>query len=473
MGKIWNFEDFNDSIALVDDKGNSVTYSQILAEEKKLEASNKNQPLVMLLCRNSMGAIFSYIAYLNSGAHLMMVSAELPLSMRNGILKAYKPDYILLPEEEKKEYEHMSEEAKYYDYCLLKTNYVDHYPVNPDLGLLITTSGSTGSVKFVRQSFENVRNNAKVYVKFMEVDSSERTITALPLQYAYGLCNINSTLMAGGRIAITQKSVVEADFWDFFDEMEITSFHGVPNVYEMLCHIGIFEEDMPTLKFFTASGGKLSNEMQKYYAEYAKKYKKRFLLIYGQTETTGVISYLAGQDALNKPGSAGKALQGTKLYLEDENGKEITEIDKAGELCFEGPNVTMGYAECGQHLLKGDEWKGKLKTGDVGHIDKDGFFFITGRLKRFIKMFGHRTSLDEIDEKIMDALHIATVSSGTDNNLVIFVLKESDKAAVSEFIRKNIPAVKANFKVSVIEEFPRSESGKIKFGELLEIAKKL
>ena len=465
MGKIWDFEKSGARTALIDYKGNSVTYEELVSGSELMSELNRDKKLIMIICRNMIGAIYGYAASIDSGSPVMLVSSEITDEMRNDIMGTYLPAYILVPENMRTEYPFMDEVNKFRDYSLLKTNYDSNYPVHPNLGLMITTSGSTGSVKFVRQSFDNVRFNAKSNAQFMELTDKERTITALPMQYSFGITIINATLTAGGLIVATDKSIMEEDFWDLFEEEKITSFHGVPNTYDMLKRIGIFEDDFPDLKLLSEAGGKLSAELHEYYADYASRYGKQFYSVYGQSEASGVVTYLPAKAARVKIGSVGKPVPGGRITLVD-GDEPINEANRSGEIIYEGPNVAMGYALSGEDLALPDEWGKRLRTGDVGYLDEDGYLFISGRIKRIIKMFGHRVSLDEVDSLIMDKLHILSASTGSDNNLVIYVTGEAEKDAVADLIRKNVHTAADHFRVEVIDSFPRTETGKIKFSEL-------
>ena len=160
MGKIWDFESFADSPALISDAGATLTYRDLAALSgetetavaKSLGQAAESKPLVMFVCRNTLGAIAGYAALINRGYPMLPVSAELPAGMRRSLMKTYRPRLLLLPEELHGEYSTMKEVCRIQDYALLKTNYPESFPVHPQLGQLITTSGSTGSAKFVRQS---------------------------------------------------------------------------------------------------------------------------------------------------------------------------------------------------------------------------------------------------------------------------------------------------------------------------------
>ena len=254
---------------------------------------------------------------------------------------------------------------------------------------------------------------------------------------------------------------MDSEFWDLFEAENVTSFHGVPNTYEMLQHIGMFEEDFPSLRTLSQAGGKLSRELQEYYARYAAENGKRFVIMYGQSEATAAISWLPPEDALRKSGSAGRVVPGGSIRLIDEAGNEIKAPHGRGELCYQGPNVAMGYAQRGEDLSAGDEWNGKLRTGDIAEFDEDGYISITGRLKRYIKMAGHRVSLDEIDGMIMDELNILSASVGTDDHLTVFVTDDRDKEMRRGVCtRGKISAARAGFRVLTVPAFPRTRAGR-------------
>ena len=107
--------------------------------------------------------------------------------------------------------------------------------------------------------------------------------------------------------------------------------------------------------------------------------------MYGQCEATARMGYLPAEKAIEKCGSMGIAIPGGKFKLVDGNNDEITSPYTTGELVYEGENVTLGYAECGADLSKGDERSGILQTGDMAQFDKDGYYYIVGRKRDFLR----------------------------------------------------------------------------------------
>lgn len=470
---LWDFGRFADRVAVIGECGETVRYGELEALTAKLSTVDLRYPLVMMLCRNTVGAVSGYAALLCGGYPILMMSAEAPAETRRAVLNAYRPGLVFLPEEMRGGYAGMREDCTVGDYILLKTNYPELYPINPELGLMLTTSGSTGSVKYVRQSRRNILFNAGVIADYLELTENDRSVTSVPMQYTYAQSMIHAALLRGAATVVTHQSFMENEFWDLVEEKEVSVFHGVPNTYEILRRIDLFSEDFPNLKTLTQAGGKLSRELHAYYAAYAAETGKRFVVMYGQSEATAAISWLEPEKSAEKIGSVGRAVPGGEVTLLDAEGNIINAPHCHGEIVYRGGNVAMGYAQGGEDLCKGDEWGGVLRTGDVGETDEDGYLYIVGRLKRFIKVSGHRISLDEIDEKIMSDLNILSVSSGIDDHLVVFVTDKREKDLVMDYIRKEFAVIRRSFSVAVIPDFPRNDAGKILYGKLLERAKTL
>jgi len=354
-----------------------------------------------------------------------------------------------------------------WDYSLLKTKYNQAFALHDDLALLLTTSGSTGSPKLVRQSYKNILANTQSIVEYLELADNERPITTLPMNYTYGLSIINSHLYVGASIILTNKTLVQKEFWQQCKDFEATSLAGVPYTYEMLDKLRFFRMEVPSLRTMTQAGGKLSPDLHKKFAEYAEKNNKRFIVMYGQTEATARMSYLPHNKALEKIGSMGIAIPGGEFSLIDANGAIINEVDVTGELIYKGDNVALGYAEQGADLAKGDEFNGVLFTGDMAKKDTDGFYYIVGRKKRFLKIFGSRVNLDETERMIRTAFpDIDCACTGIDDQMTVFITAEAQIKNVSSFFHEKTGLHPIAFHVQCIEKIPRNESEKILYSAL-------
>lgn len=466
MFKIWNLNQFKNNIALIDEYGIHLTYEQLNFEATALADTIGHRCLVFSLCRNKIGSVIGYTGFLNSGIVTCQLSSNMERGLLDDLLKTYSPEFLWVPQDMTDEFADMKMVYSSFGYALLKTVYDKSYQLNDELALLITTSGSTGSPKFVRQSYTNLIDNARSISEYLKLDSTERPITTLPMNYVYGLSIINSHFLVGATLLLTDKGLMQKEFWDFFKEAEATSFGGVPYTYEMLDKLRFFRMNLPSLRTMTQAGGKITPELHEKFAKYAADSGKHFVVMYGAAEATSRMGYLPPEKAVEKKGSMGIPIPGGKFMLVDNDGKVIHAPHTTGELVYEGKNVTLGYAEVGEDLIKGDERNGRLETGDMAQFDEDGFYYIVGRKKRFLKIFGNRINLDEVDRLIKGEFEIEVASSGTDDHLYIFITENDMTESVKKFIIDKTKLNHTAFKVITIDEIPKNDSGKTLYKEL-------
>ena len=161
----------------------------------------------------------------------------------------------------------------------------------------------------------------------------------------------------------------------------------------------------------------------------------------------------------------GIAIPGGEFSLIDENRNIIIKPEREGELVYKGKNVSMGYAVCREDLARGDENNGILVTGDLAKRDKDGFYYIVGRKKRFIKIYGHRMNLDET-ERILKSIIPDCACSGEDDLMEIYITQKDRTKEIRDFISKKTGINKAAFNVNVIAKIPINSSGKTIYSKL-------
>lgn len=464
---MWDLECFADNNALQDEYGHCLTYADLSAGCDRIFANIGRRCLVFLLCKNSIGSIIGYTSFVNNSVVPVMLSVDLEPDLLKSLLEIYKPSYIWLPSDKMTDLYGGNSVFDEWDYSLVKTDYDMEYPLYDELCMLLTTSGSTGSPKFVRQSYRNVEANAQSIANYLELSADERPITTLPMNYTYGLSIINSHLMVGATILITDKGLMQKEFWQFFKAAEATSFGGVPYTYEMLDKLRFFRMDLPALRYMTQAGGKLSVDLHRKFAEYADSHNKKFIVMYGQCEATARMGYLPADHASSKVGSMGIAIPGGKFSLIDAEGNAIEAPHIAGELIYEGDNVTLGYALTGDDLILGDERYGKLQTGDIAEFDEDGFYYIVGRKKRFLKIFGNRVNLDETERIIKSQFPGNEIAcAGVDDHMYIFSTNDALNDDIRSFISLKTGLNQSAFKVLSIDSIPKNDAGKTLYKEL-------
>lgn len=441
----WNRLNKN-KIALVD--GESVyTYAQlndmVNLFQKVCNGNNKKISFVIVKNNISLFSICSYLANLKNDNAVCLLSSSNP-GIEN-LIRIWKPAFVF------------SETALNiaYNHSEIDGGYVYSLPggdieVNEDLGLLLSTSGTTGNPKLVRISYSSINENALSIAKYLNITEHDRAITTLPMSYSYGLSIINSFLLSGASIVLNNYSVLQPEFWNVIEKNNCTSLSGVPYTYQMIKRIG-YHRIPDCVKTLTQAGGKLSNEMISEIAALNKK----FFVMYGQTEATARMSYVPHDKLKDKIGSIGIAIPNGSFYIDD------------GELVYSGPNVMMGYAEKPEDLALGDTQNSILYTGDLARQDSDGFFYITGRKKRFIKITGNRINLDDVE----NCLNGNYVAVGMDDKLVI-ITEKSDKPdlEVTDYITKTL-MTKYKIRLSnvvFVDKIDTLDNGKIDYKTISE-----
>lgn len=465
---MWKFDNYGDKVAAIDEYGHSLTYSEMSKKCKDFQLAIGRRCLIFCICNNSLGSLLGYVSCIKSNVVPLLLSHETDKELVFDLIKQYRPSFIWQSDNDIIRQDMYYTGFSLYGYKLYKTEYQESPALFQQLALLLTTSGSTGSPKLVRQSYKNIIENTKSIIQYLELASDEKVITTLPMNYTYGISIINTHLEVGATLLLTDKSLVQKEFWGFFKEQQATSFGGVPYTYEILMKLRFFNMKLPNLRMMTQAGGKLDPELHHEFASYAAQKKIAFFVMYGASEATARMSYLPPSRSIEKKGSIGIAIPKGRFEIIDGDGSVIKKSGVVGEIVYYGDNVTLGYAICAEDLCKGDEWKGRLETGDMGYFDEEGYYYITGRKKRFLKVFGNRFGLDEAEKIIKQKFSYLDIAcAGVDDAVYIFVegdnvILDEIRYYISEVTKINIAALK----IKSLDELPRNNAGKIMYAEL-------
>jgi len=455
-------EQFNSNTCFVDQNEKKRSYKNIIKNSEKITNDLKPRSLIFNLTSNHIEALTSYVGFLRKGLVQVLLDPKINTVLLENLINTYSPDYIYLPIEGKENFKNYSLMNKFNTHKILKLKNIKRYSIYKNLALLLTTSGSTGSKKFVRISYENIYENTKSIIKYLKINQSHKTITTMPPFYTYGLSIINTHLFVGASIIATETSIVEKSFWNLLKNQKITSFGGVPYFYEILKKIKFHKMFLPNLKYFTQAGGTLDKDLIKYFISFAESNNSKFIIMYGQTEATARMTYLPFSSVKKKIGSIGIPIPGGEILLKN---KKISSKNKKGEIIYKGKNVSMGYANTYKDLIKSDENKQILSTGDFAEKDKDGYLYIIGRKSREVKLHGHRINLNEL-EAILANKGYKCICHCYDNRVTIFHINKS----YSEKILKDLSFItKINtnsLKLKYLKEFPYNKNGKIAYKKL-------
>ena len=465
MVEVNYFEKYSDNIAFITSDGKEYKYGAIYSIIKSLNLRLESKSLLFCISQNNLSSLIGYFACLINKTVPLMLDVNLNDSLLKKLIKTYNPRYIWLPNTHLNSINKGEIIFNIFDYSLVELATKNTFFLHPKLRLLLTTSGSTGSPKLVKLTYKNIFSNAKAIAQYLNINNNSKPITTLPLHYSFGLSIINSHIIKGSTILLTNYSILKKDFWSFLKKYRATSFSGVPYTFTILKKINFFSKSLPDLKIITQAGGKLNEDLHLQFAEYCNKWGKSFIVMYGQTEASPRMSYLPNKKTIEKLGSIGLPIPGGRFYLVDSHKKEIKKTDKRGELVYKGDNVSMGYALSGKDLAKKDQNKSLLYTGDIARKDQDGYFYIIGRKKRFIKLFGNRINLDEV-ENLLRKSNIDCACTGKDEKMIIYTsnksLIENIKTEISNLIKIN----KISYKIRVIKNIPKNTSGKIMYSLL-------
>jgi len=435
------------------------SYAEVDQLCKELEAClPPEKSLVIVNATTCYETLIIYLALLRKDHAFIMDSVD--ENFKERLIDIYNPNYIWEKRSSDKAY--LVSLGKYGLRALNK----NRLKLHEDLSLMLSTSGSTGSPKLVRLSKDSLYANSCSITKYLNIEAEDVTITNLPLHYSYGLSVINTHLDKGASIVITNVSIMSREFWDSCKKHSVTTLNGVPYHYEIFRRVGLKKMEQPSLKVMTQAGGKLNRKFVDEYTQWTQKRGIKFFVMYGQTEATARISYLPPEHLKEKASSIGISIPGGELCLQDEDHNKIEQTAKEGELVYRGKNVMLGYAEKLEDLSKGDELHGILHTGDLAYQDEDGYLYITGRLKRFIKIHGNRIGLDEIEHHLK-AKSFDVLCTGIDDKLMIATMEQGKEDQLKNEIIKAFKLHHSVIRIAFIDEYPRSSSGKVHYQALI------
>ncbi|MBE5927401.1 MAG: hypothetical protein E7270_10610 [Lachnospiraceae bacterium] len=434
------------NIALISEN-KSITYNQLTKLQRDYVKDIAPRSLVVIICSNTLDSIIFYTGCLNKKIVPMLVDGDISEERLKDIVDRYHPGYIFQPKFSRG-LENTVCISVYEEYKLYETGMVGADNINEELALLLSTSGSTGSSKFVRISYENIRSNTESIIEYLKLTGKDIAITTLPMSYTYGLSIINTHLYAGATIVITERKIIEPEFWKLVYKHQVTSISGVPFTYEVLKRIDLDRIKNSSIRTMTQAGGKLSEELQKFFGEFVKKEGIDFYIMYGQTEATARMTYLPSEYITSKIGSVGIAIPDGEVRIDD------------GEIVYRGKNVSLGYAEGVRDLSKTDEFKRTLHTGDMGYVDEEGFLYVTGRKDKFAKLFGKRINLNEVENYLERIFAEKIICKVDGNDLCVYSEAWLEEELVKETIHKYLNISYRNIRYEKIR-FRRNSRGKV------------
>lgn len=415
--------------------------------------------LIFVFCRNQMESLVWFLAAFNSGHAVALLDEALNPDLKANLIAQYQPELIASNGSPTAGHQRVSEQN------LWRRIEPSAGSLHPDLGLLLSTSGTTGSPKFVRLTRRNVEVNAEAICEALAIAADDRAVAYLPLHYSYGFSIVTTHLLAGASFLLTEEGILSQRVWELVRQHACTSLAGVPYTYHMLRRLNLDRLDVPTIRTCTQAGGKLEDDHIAHFHHLMAARGGRFFVMYGQTEASPRIAVLPSGRLPEKLGSAGLPLTGGTFTIQCDEVNEGTP-ERVGELLYQGPNVMMGYAMSRADLCKGDELHGRLHTGDTAYLDAEGYVYLLGRAGRETKLFGLRINLDEV-ESMLRSYGPTAVTAGPDQ-LLIFC-EHGEPETYRQYARDLSQKLHLNYQAFVfrhIDKLPVTSRGKIDYQKL-------
>ncbi len=452
-----------DDVLLIDAAtGREVTVGDV--EARSIQLRQDEIRLAFLLCEQSTPTVTDFLALMHARVPVALIDGSVPLSVLQDLVRRYEPDTVVAPPAATALLNGLDGgviEAERW-----RANGSSTLTPHPDLAVLLSTSGSTGSPKFVRLSRKAIAANAIAIGRSLSLTSTDRVVTSLPLHYSFGMSLVTSHIWAGSAAVVTSRSILDRQLWDEMRHHCVTHFAGVPQTFLMLKRLKFSDRDLPSLRALLQAGGRLEPAVIREFAEDCARKDRRFFVMYGQTEASPRMACLPPDRVLEKLGSVGLPLDGGLFTILGDEGQEL-EPGLSGEICYAGPNVMMGYASCRDDVAKGDELGGRLHTGDLGYLDEEGYLFLTGRKKRIAKISGIRISLDEVEGMVAAIAPVAAVAAGDEGVVIFTTCADPEKVRQAHArLARDLGVPPRTIQVRRTAELPLLASGKVDYRKL-------
>ena len=443
-------EQWGDRAAVIDESGREHSYTDLRTRADALASQlGAVRRLVFIEATTSLHTIVAYLAALRARHVVHLLDPSRP-DFNDALIDLYQPNFIV---------------GTGASAFRLRTHNPKPVYLHDDLCLLLATSGSTGSPKLVKLSRHNIQSNTAAIIDYLQLTPSDRAISSLKLHYSYGLSILNTHLAAGSSFVLTARSVTDPQFWHAFSHHRVTSFSGVPHTFDLLQRARVPLHDLPSLRYVTQAGGVMPPEQVRALAEAGQRSGWSLYVMYGQTEASPRIAYLPPSLAIDHPRCIGVPIPGGEMILLDDDAQEINRPDTPGELAYRGPNIMIGYALRPDDLAVAEDIP-QLRTGDLACRNPQGLYYIVGRKHRFIKPFGIRLNLDDV-ERHLTSLGIEAAVSGDDHGLVAAVCGQNTRTDDLQHRLAQLYSLPLDY-ISVIRvaELPRLANGKLDHAHL-------
>lgn len=493
-------------VAIVEDNGRSIGYGAFWAQAQACAAMLRASGLrsgdaVALILPNRIESAVAYYGIWLAGGVAVALNAQAKARDLGAWLRHSGATHLLHVADDRETAEALDALRAARDpepSCLALANTAPWQDVNPEpaqrdqaqteaacsdpnaAALVLYTSGTTGAPKGVTLSHANLLANADAIVDYLALGEDDSVLSVLAFYYAYGASVLHTHLIRGARVVLAENLLFPHRLMETLARERVTGFSGVPSTYALLLdRVKLGDYDLGSLRYLTQAGGAMPRELLARLR--AALPAPAVYLMYGQTEATARLCWLPPERLDDKPGSVGVPVRGVRLRIMREDGSEAAPGED-GEVCASGPNIMLGYwrdAEATARTLRG----GWLHTGDIGHLDAEGFLYLAGRRSDMIKTGAHRVHPGDIEEAIAEVPGVVEAAVvGIDDALLgqavmAFVVAPTLAAApgntginaIKAHCRKRLAQYKIPRDIAFVAALPRTASGKVRRAALLDL----
>ena len=478
-----------------------ITYNQLNSQADNLATSLIKEfgiskgDRVALLLENGIEYVISYYAVLKAGAVASPLNPGLkPVGLQGllsdlepaAIISSFKSERLLkaIPIEDsslkclivsnpKQNWRDSSISVSTFEDCVApKGRPAEIENAAPkDLASIIYTSGSTGTPKGVMLSHLNIVSNTNSICEYLCINQNDIQMVILPFFYVMGKSLLNTHIAAGATLVINNRFMYPADVVNQMIEERVTSFSGVPSTYAYLLNrspLSKLKSQLISLRYCSQAGGHMAKSL-KLALRRALPDHSELIIMYGATEAAARLTYVPPDLLGTKLDSIGKPIPGVNIrVMNDKNTKEMG-VGQEGILVADGPNIMMGYWKDPLDTKRVLASEGYI-TGDTGYVDKDGFFYVTGRKDGQIKVSGHRVNPLEIEDAMMETgllVEVAVIGlpDKLQGNRLIGLVVTIDDSVEPKIVLKKIatelPKHKVPSEIITVRSLPKNANGKI------------
>lgn len=485
------------------------TYAEINSQANQLASWLISQGItkgdqVALILENSFQYVVSYYGTLKAGSVVVPLSSDLKPDSLKPILEELAPKVIISSSRFERllkatDLTNINIQIMVLDKPKLKWSSTpfsifsleelleNNNALNPDVAIdestlatIIYTSGSTGIPKGVMLSHRNIVSNTHAICEYLHLTDKDIQMVVLPFFYVMGKSLLNTHFAAGGTVVINNKFAFPASVINQMIEEQVTGFSGVPSTYAYLLHrspLAGSRHRLVSLRYCSQAGGHMSKKLKEELCQVLPNHTKIYIM-YGATEASARLTYLKPDRFQDKIDSIGKPISGVTLLILDKKGQKVPP-GQTGELVAAGPNIMQGYWKDKKTTAEVLDKNG-YHTGDIGYIDKDGYFFLEGRKDNLLKVGGHRINPREIEDALMETdLVIESAVFGIPDELLghkliaVVTPKAEDFSSdqILNLCSQKLPRYKLPTEINLVRTLPKKTSGKIDRNKCLEFVR--